>query len=41
MERKDDGRETMTWNELMKRLPQPLTLEALREFQKQHGIEIH
>jgi dihydropyrimidine dehydrogenase (NAD+) subunit PreA len=41
MVRLDDGKETMTWNELMKQLPQPLTWEALRAFQKKHGIEIH
>ena len=41
MVRKDDGKEAVTWNELMKRLPQPLTWEALRHFQKKHGIEIH
>ena len=37
----DNGKESMTWNELMKQLPQPLTWEALRQFQKKHGIEIH
>jgi hypothetical protein len=41
MVRKDDGSEAITWNELMKQLPQPLTWEALRQFQKKHGIEIH
>ena len=41
MVRKDEGKETMTWNELMKQLPQPLTWEALRQFQAKHGIEIH
>ncbi len=33
--------EKKSWNELMKQLPQPLTWEALRQFQKKHGIEIH
>ncbi len=41
MVRLDDGRESVTWNELVRRLPQPLTWEALRAFQKEHGIEIH
>lgn len=41
MIRVDDGREAVTWNELMKQLPQPLTWEALRQFQQKHGIEIH
>lgn len=41
MVRKDDGSQSVTWNELMKQLPQPLTWEALRAFQKKHGIEIH
>ena len=41
MVRQDDGSEQMTWNELMKQLPQPLTWEGLRQFQKQHGIDIH
>jgi dihydropyrimidine dehydrogenase (NAD+) subunit PreA len=41
MVRVDDGTESITWNELMKQLPQPLTWEALRAFQKKHGIEIH
>ena len=36
-----DSGESKTWNELMKELPQPLTWEALREFQKKHGIEVH
>ncbi len=40
MVRKDDGSEEMTWNELMKKLPQPMTWEALRRFQQQHGIHI-
>jgi dihydropyrimidine dehydrogenase (NAD+) subunit PreA len=33
--------ESITWNELVSRLPRPLTWEALRAYQKQHGIEIH
>jgi dihydropyrimidine dehydrogenase (NAD+) subunit PreA len=41
MVRKDDGSEAVTWNELMKKLPQPLAWESLRQFQKKHGIEIH
>ena len=41
MVRQDDGSEDLTWNELMKQLPQPLTWEALRQFQAKHGIEIH
>jgi len=41
MVRLDDGSEAITWNELMKQMPQPLTWEALRQFQKKHGIEIH
>ena len=41
MVRKDDGSVAVTWNELMKQLPQPLTWESLRQFQKKHGIEIH
>jgi len=41
MVRVDDGSEAVTWNELMQRLPQPLTWEALRQFQKKHGIDIH
>lgn len=41
MVRVDDGTEAFTWNELMKQLPQPLTWEALRQFQKKHGVEIH
>ncbi len=41
MERLDDGKESVTWNELIKQLPQPLTWEALKEFQHRHGIEIH
>ena len=30
----------MTWNELMKKLPQPVTWEALQQFQKKHGIDV-
>ncbi len=41
MVRLDDGTESVTWNELMKELPQPLTWEALQAFQHKHGIEIH
>ena len=41
MVRKDDGSEAITWNQLMKQLPQPLTWESLRQFQKKHGIDIH
>jgi dihydropyrimidine dehydrogenase (NAD+) subunit PreA len=41
MVRIDDGSEAITWNELMKQLPQPLTWEGLRQFQKKHGVEIH
>jgi dihydropyrimidine dehydrogenase (NAD+) subunit PreA len=41
MVRKDDKTEAITWNQLMKQLPQPLTWESLRAFQKKHGIEIH
>ena len=41
MVRLDDGSEEITWNELMKQMPQPLTWEALRQFQQKHGIEIH
>jgi dihydropyrimidine dehydrogenase (NAD+) subunit PreA len=41
MVRKDDSKEAVTWNQLMKLLPQPMTWESLRQFQKKHGIEIH
>jgi dihydropyrimidine dehydrogenase (NAD+) subunit PreA len=41
MVRKDDGTEAVTWNQLMQQLPQPLTWESLRQFQKKHGIDIH
>ncbi len=41
MVRKDNGKEAVTWNELMKTLPQPLTWEGLRQFQQKHGIDIH
>ena len=41
MARVDGGTETLTWNQLMKQMPQPLTWEALRQFQHKHGIEIH
>jgi dihydropyrimidine dehydrogenase (NAD+) subunit PreA len=41
MVRLDDGSEAISWNELMAQLPQPLTWEALRQFQAKHGIHIH
>ena len=41
MVRVDDGKEAITWNELMRQMPQPITWEALRQFQHKHGIEIH
>jgi dihydropyrimidine dehydrogenase (NAD+) subunit PreA len=41
MVRLDDGSEAVSWNELMTRLPQPLTWEALRQFQAKYGIHIH
>ncbi len=41
MVRRDDGKESKTWNQLVKELPQPMTWEDLRAFQKKHGIEIH
>jgi dihydropyrimidine dehydrogenase (NAD+) subunit PreA len=41
MVRLDDGSEAISWNELMTQLPQPLTWEALRQFQAKHGIHIH
>ncbi|HTX18372.1 MAG TPA: NAD-dependent dihydropyrimidine dehydrogenase subunit PreA [Bacteroidota bacterium] len=41
MIRTDEGKASVTWNELMKQLPQPLTWEALRQFQHEHGIDIH
>jgi dihydropyrimidine dehydrogenase (NAD+) subunit PreA len=41
MVRVDDGGATVTWNELVKQLPQPMTWEALRAFQEKHGIKIH
>lgn len=41
MTRIDERKNHVTWNELMKKLPQPLSWEELREFQKKHGIEIH
>jgi dihydropyrimidine dehydrogenase (NAD+) subunit PreA len=41
MVRTDGGSDALTWNELMKQMPQPLTWEALRQFQHKHGIEIH
>ncbi len=41
MVRLDDGSEAVSWNELIRKLPQPLTWEALRQFQAMHGIQIH
>jgi hypothetical protein len=41
MVRVDNGEKAVTWNELMKQLPQPFTWEALRQFQLKHGIEVH
>ncbi len=41
MVRIDEAKRRMSWNELVKTLPQPLTWEELRAFQKKHGIEIH
>jgi dihydropyrimidine dehydrogenase (NAD+) subunit PreA len=41
MVRLDKGGEAISWNELIKQLPQPLTWEALRRFQAEHGIHIH
>jgi dihydropyrimidine dehydrogenase (NAD+) subunit PreA len=41
MVRTDGGSDALTWNELMKQMPQPLTWEALRQFQHKYGIEIH
>jgi dihydropyrimidine dehydrogenase (NAD+) subunit PreA len=41
MVRTDGGSNALTWNELMKQMPQPLTWEALRQFQHKYGIEIH
>jgi len=41
MVRRDEGKEAMTWNNLIKQLPQPLTWESLRAFQLKHGIDIH
>jgi dihydropyrimidine dehydrogenase (NAD+) subunit PreA len=41
MVRIDDGKESVTWNQLVKQLPQPMTWEALRAFQKKYRIEIH
>lgn len=41
MVRLDDGMQSKTWNQLVKELPQPLTWDSLRAFQKKHGIEIH
>ena len=41
MVRIDDGKDAITWNQLMNQLPQPLTWESLRQFQRKHGIDIH
>ncbi len=44
MVRKDDGKETTTWNELVQRFKnegKELSWENLAEFQKKHGIVIH
>ncbi len=40
MIRKDDGNKTLSWNELVRQVPQPLTWELLRQFQEKHGIQI-
>lgn len=40
MVRKDDGSPGVSWNDLMRDLPQPVTWEMLRQFQKKHGIKI-
>jgi len=38
---KEDGRgASVSWNDLMKELPQPVTWEMLRQFQRKHGIKI-
>ncbi|MEW5798721.1 MAG: NAD-dependent dihydropyrimidine dehydrogenase subunit PreA [Bacteroidota bacterium] len=39
-EKKNDGA-SKTWNELVKELPQPMTMEDLRAWQHKHGIEVH
>ncbi|MFH0881819.1 MAG: NAD-dependent dihydropyrimidine dehydrogenase subunit PreA [bacterium] len=36
-----DGDETISWKQLSSKLPQPLSWEQLRIFQKEHGIEVH
>ena len=41
MEQKDNGKNSKTWNELVKELPQPMTMEDLRKFQHKHGIDVH
>jgi dihydropyrimidine dehydrogenase (NAD+) subunit PreA len=40
MARRDDGKSAVSWTELMRELPQPVTWEALRRFQERHGIRI-
>ena len=40
-EQKDNGKNSKTWNELVKELPQPMTMEDLRKFQHKHGIDVH
>jgi dihydropyrimidine dehydrogenase (NAD+) subunit PreA len=41
MVQKDNGAQSKTWNELVKELPQPLSIEDLRKFQHKHGIDVH
>lgn len=41
MEHKENGNISKTWNELVKELPQPMTMEDLRKFQHKHGIDVH
>lgn len=41
MVQKDNGKSSKTWNELVKELPQPMTMEDLRTFQHKHGIDVH
>lgn len=41
MVQKDNGKKSKTWNELVKELPQPMTMEDLRTFQHKHGIDVH
>jgi len=35
-----DGAETISWKQLTGKMPQPLSWEQLRTFQKEHGIEV-